>query len=177
MWKWTRNLLLAGVVVWLATPVFGEYYRYTDQNGVLRFTDDLSGVPPDQRPRVETYESTQSHPLPGETAGNRKKIDTSGSVAPPENTARSFAGTWQEEISLKKEELDRMQTVLNKDYTALQNERTRLQAAAPKKGATSEETEAYRQKVAALNVKIVQYEEQLSEYTKKVESFNAQYQK
>lgn len=177
MWKLIRNLLLAGVVVWLATPVFGEYYQYTDQNGVLRFTDDLSGVPPDQRPGVKTYESALSNPVQGETGGNQKKDDASGSVTPPEDNAKYSAGTWQEEIFLKKEELNRIQADLNKNYASLQKERTRLQAAAPKKGAPSEETDAYRQKVAALNVKIVQYEEQLSEYTKKVEKFNAQYKK
>ena len=45
MWKLIRNVLLAGMVVFWATAAFGEYYQYTDQNGVLRFTDDLASVP------------------------------------------------------------------------------------------------------------------------------------
>ena len=53
MWILIRNLLLAGMVVYWATPAFCEYYQYTDQNGVLRFTDNLASIPPDQRPQPD----------------------------------------------------------------------------------------------------------------------------
>jgi hypothetical protein len=39
-----------------ANPVAAEIYRYIDESGVLSFTDDLSKVPPDQRPKVEVVE-------------------------------------------------------------------------------------------------------------------------
>lgn len=44
----------------------GEFYQYTDQNGNLAFTDDMSKVPEDQQPGVETFNAVEndSEPLP-----------------------------------------------------------------------------------------------------------------
>lgn len=39
-----------------ASRAAAEVYRYVDENGVLSFTDDLSRVPSDQRPKVDAVE-------------------------------------------------------------------------------------------------------------------------
>ena len=45
------------LMVALLLPVssYGEFYKYRDENGVIRFTDNLAEVPKDQRPKVESY--------------------------------------------------------------------------------------------------------------------------
>ena len=48
MWMKMVLLILLGAVAYIATPAFGEYYRYRDEGGVLRFTDDLAAIPLDQ---------------------------------------------------------------------------------------------------------------------------------
>lgn len=61
------NRLPAGVLLLLlltATNAGAEIYRYIDENGVPSFTDDLSKVPPDQRPQVETVEHVPGPPRP-----------------------------------------------------------------------------------------------------------------
>lgn len=42
-------------------PVFGvaEYYKYIDENELILFTDDLSKVPEDQRPKVQRYQDRE----------------------------------------------------------------------------------------------------------------------
>ena len=47
--------LLMGFSLFFCLPSFAEFYQYTDQSGVLRFTDDLTLVPEDQRPKVKKY--------------------------------------------------------------------------------------------------------------------------
>jgi len=167
MWKLIRNLLLAGLVVFWATAAFCEYYQYTDQNGVLRFTDDLASVPPDQRPDVKTHQSIESQPSK-KTTGGAVKEKASRSTASPEK------GTWQGRNSQKKQALDQMQAELKATFAALQAERSALEAKAPAKGATFEEKVAYTDKVEALNAKIARYEEQLDAYNEKVNAYNLQ---
>ncbi len=41
----------------ISFPLYAEYYQYTDKDGVLRFTDELSDVPAGQRPHVTTHKS------------------------------------------------------------------------------------------------------------------------
>ena len=173
MWMLIRNLILAGMVVCWATPACCEYYQYTDQNGVLRFTDNLASVPPDQRPDVKTHQSVESQPVQ-QTTGSAVKKKASRSAAAAEKETEPSGGTWQGRNSQKKQELDQMQAELKATFEALQTERSALEAKAPVKGATFEEKVAYTEKVEALNAKIVSYEETLDAYNQKVNAYNSQ---
>ena len=70
MRAWRAKLLLAGALVLLWTTAYGEFYQYTDTNGVLRFTDDLATVPPEQRSDVKTHQSVKSDPVPPAAAAS-----------------------------------------------------------------------------------------------------------
>jgi len=176
MWMLIRNVLLAGMVVFWVAPAFGEYYQYTDPNGVLRFTDDLASVPPDQRPDVKTHQSVESQPSQQTTGGAVKKKASRFAAAGDKENEPS-GGTWQGRNSKKKQELDQMQAELKATFAALQAERTALEAKAPAKGATFEEKVAYTDKVEALNAKIAGYEEQLDAFNEKVNAYNSQVKK
>ncbi len=176
MWMWIRNLLLAGVVVLLAIPVWCEYYQYTDKNGALRFTDDLAAVPQDQRPDVKTYESVKSRPVQAATG---TRVEEKGTVflSPAKNATPSLTGTWKEKISRQADELDLMQAELNQTFVALRNERNALEAKAPAAGVPLEVSNAYQKQVDTLNANIERYEKQHAEYKEKVKAFNAQHRK
>ncbi len=32
-----------------------EFYKYRDESGVLRYTDDMNEIPKDQRPNMDAY--------------------------------------------------------------------------------------------------------------------------
>jgi hypothetical protein len=52
------NFFLSLIILWLmCLPVSAEYYQYTDKDGVLRFTDELSEVPSGQRSNITTHPS------------------------------------------------------------------------------------------------------------------------
>lgn len=176
MWILIRNVLLAGMVVFCATAAFCEYYQYTDRNGVLRFTDNLASVPPDQRPDVKTHQSVESQPVQT-TTGSAVKAKASLPTAAVQKETESSVGTWLERNAQRKLELDQMQADLKATFEALQTERSALGAKAPTKGATFEEKVAYTEKVEALNAKIASYEEQLDAYNEKVNAYNSQLKK
>jgi hypothetical protein len=176
MWTKVKKLLLAGMVLWLATPAFGEYYQYTDQDGVMRFTDDITGVPPNQRPDVKTYKSVKSNSVQATT--DVRAAGMGANTRPsPGNGTRPSDHTWAERSSRNAAELNRMQAKLNETFMALQNERTTLVATAPGPGASSTESVAYRKQVRALNARIDRYEAQFKEYEERQKAFNAEFRK
>ena len=176
MWMLIRNVLLAGMVVLWATPALSEYYQYKDQNGVLRFTDDLSSVPPDQRPDIKTHQSIESQPVQKTTGTVEKETANKVKASPATGTPPS-GGTWQKRNAQKKQELDQMQAELKITFESLQAERAKLETQAPPKDASFKEKVAYTEKVQALNLKIANYESQLDAFNEKVSAYNQQAQK
>lgn len=174
MWNLIVNLLLAGVL--LATPVWGEYYQYTDENGVLRFTDNIASIPQNQRPDVKTHESVKSIPVPKKASARTVGTGTDALPSPASGT-QPIGNNWAERSSRNSAELNRMQVTLNETFMALQNERAATAAKAPGPGASSKESGAYNKQVDALNTKIDRYEEQLKEYKKRQRAFNAEFRK
>lgn len=150
-------LLTAMVFVWVA-PAVGEYYRYTDSDGVVRFTDDLSGVPPDQLPEVKTYESSLGSP------------DAAADSGPQFETASWAAQTYGQAT-----ELDQIQMALNRTFRTLGEERARLESQAIPAWAPVKERDDYRRQVEALNARIERYEAQRADYSRRVDAFNAQF--
>lgn len=175
--SWLKRMLLMVVVVLLATPVYSEYYQYTDSNGVLRFTDNIANVPQEQRPDVKTHQSVKSSPAQPKTRvkaaeeGSRLSTPATGGSSIPE------AGTWNEKLSVQANALDQMQVELDKTFNGLQAERNALAAKMPPAGATAKERDAYRQQVDALNAKIERYEAQYVDFKEKEKAFNARYRK
>jgi hypothetical protein len=115
-----RTLLLPVMVLWLVSPpAYGEYYQYTDTNGVLRFTDDLASVPPEQRPDVKTLQSVKSDPVQPAAAAPVTGNQSPG-TAPSIDGTTPQTGAWNAKIASQANELDRLQVELNKAYRDLQ---------------------------------------------------------
>ncbi len=87
MQKWIRSILVAGMVVLWTMPAWCDYFQYRDENGVLRFTDDLASVPPDQRPGVTTHQSVKSNPVPPKTAVSIENPESRTSASVPTRQA------------------------------------------------------------------------------------------
>lgn len=164
-------LVTAMLAVW-AAPALSEYYRYRDSDGVVRFTDDLSRVPQDQRPDVKTYQS--SAVVPDESAAGpsvRPRADW-GSTASGEDP--SDAAAREEQTYRQAAELDQEQAELKQTFATLGEARASLESQAPPAWAPAAQRDAYRRQVEALNARIHRYEAQRAEYSRRVEVFNAQ---
>ena len=93
-----RYAWIAILLLWLPSMVFAEVYRYTDEDGVQRVTDNLAQVPVDQREGI--YENTEP-----------------AQVIPPQDL------TVEAESLLKtKAELDQEYSALLKEREALESE-------------------------------------------------------
>ena len=172
MRTWTTRLLMAGILVLFASPVWGEYYQYTDRNGVLRYTDNIAAVPADQRPEVKIYESVNSSPIQ-KTGRTGVTARAGASESPADRDAQVATGRWADRLNRQTKEaeaLNRIQTDLSQTFMFLQNEKAALAAKA-----SAAASGDYQKQVDALNAKIARYESQLSDFRKKEKAFNTQY--
>ena len=163
-------LIVAMMSCW-TTHASGEYYQFRDENGVLRFTDDLSSVPPDQRPEVKTHVSIESgsDQAPSAVPVQDKAVTSNESIESESQTADGSPG---KQSSPEVDELNRMQVELNKTFQDLQAERAALEAKAPPQNAPSKEKAAHLELVEAYNAKIADYEAQLETYNRMVNDYN-----
>jgi len=177
-------ILICGFML-LATAAVAEYYQYTDQSGNLRYTDDISQVPEDQKPAMKTFRSEknvskepadeapldENEPQPSEPLAP-ESTDAGGKIDLPdvdEETAADFEeGTLEETAA----ELYRMQKELNNTRAELAAERAEIEAQAPKKNSKSQERIEYSAKIQDLNIRITEYEEDLKAFEKRVNAFN-----
>ncbi|WP_024334941.1 DUF4124 domain-containing protein [Desulfotignum balticum] len=140
--------LCAVVVLVMVSQVYGEYFRYVDENGVASYTDDLSKVPKKQRVDVKSFISVQQeinkNPDFEKQAPTvedpHSSLDPSG---PDEKKA-------YEEFKLLKESLDQEFELLNKARDELAMEGKKLK--------NNTAVRAFNQKASALNDRIKAYE-------------------
>jgi predicted RNase H-like nuclease (RuvC/YqgF family) len=168
MW---RIITLTVVLMFAASWVNSEYYRYTDENGTVRFTDDLTRIPEDQREAVETF---ASEPGPGDkTEAAGVSTDSGFSQETDKNDyVEEYSAPAGDTFESRAAELNQIQAELDKTRRALEQERLKLQSQAPGEDASSKEKLAYRAKVDALNAKIKEYSKDLKAFEEKVEAFN-----
>lgn len=159
----TAKWLLLPLILCLCGPVSAEFYKYTDQNGHVRFTDDLSKVPENQRPDATSYEESQSTPQPPPSS-TAKPEKTKGALErrPKSNIRIESQG---KKIEMKKKELDQEYQALMKEGAHLEEERKNLKS--------QSQIKAYHRKIEAHNDKIYQWEEKQKAYNAEVESHNA----
>lgn len=159
-----RSILVILMTIGLAIPSFAAFYQYTDESGVLRFTDDLTQVPEEQRPKVKKYLEPDDSLTPEQRA--QKALD-----ARQEPAAEEKMGVSKEEYLAEFERLDKKKTGLDQRYTELAKERNGL---AKEKEAISSETELkdYNEKVSSLNKRITAFEREREVFSKEVDAFN-----
>jgi hypothetical protein len=154
--------LIVPLIICTCEPAAADYYKYIDQNGNIRYTDDLSRVPENQRPDVKSYEEFKSSNTPAATAPEKDSVQPTA-----EKTSEVDAGLESEgrQIKEKKDKLD-------KEYQALMKEKARLETEA-KTSKTVDETVVFNQNVSKLNKEIVQYDQKRKALNAEIEAFNA----
>jgi hypothetical protein len=161
-----KMLLLTGVIAALCLPGYCEYYQYKDDDGVLRFTDDISTVPASQRPGVQINPSVNSDAASFLEVGEEQQNIIAQKDLSAAEPALSGKG-WERDVQQQIDELNRMDLSLRKTYTSLQTERSLLEEKEPSRRDAKQKWDAYRSEVKALNNKIEAYEEQVAVYEQK----------
>ena len=142
------------LLILLALPALAsaEIYKYRDQNGVLRFTDNLAEVPVAQRENIDQYQEIRTAPDVAEQASD----NVSGQAAV------------QDVQAVEKELLDE-KAVLDIEYSQLTEMRNGLEAA-PQPN-TAEEIAAHENKIKDYNARLKIYEGKQKAFREKVETY------
>ena len=149
-----RILLLLVALSLIPMPVFAEFYKYKDANGVLRFTDNLLEVPKDQREMIQIYKEVVT-PEPASDIPD----------APKKDAALKNQNNLAEQINNEREALEQ-------SFKDLDTERKSL-LESPSGPQEQEAYEAHRKRIEAFNAKIKAYEEQRRMFQAKVDAYNA----
>jgi chromosome segregation ATPase len=162
-----RSVLVILITIGLAAPSFAAFYQYADESGVLRFTDDLTQVPEEQRPKVKKYLEPDDSLTPEQRA--QKALDARQEPAAEEKMAIP-ENRYLDEF----DRLDKKKTGLDHRYNALAKERDGL---AKEKEAISSEAElkAYNEKISSLNKRITAFKAEREAFSKEVAAFNERF--
>lgn len=143
-----------------------EIYKYIDENGQKRWTDDLSQVPVEQRDSAERMETEATV----ETPSDRTPDDAD----PPEPAEKMEEATSDTDES-NRETLENEKAALDTMYQELLQERQQIEKAkAEAKGAKAKEP--LRKRITAYNEKAEKYEKRLKAFNDNVTKYNQRIQ-
>lgn len=144
-----------------------DMYQYTDQNGQVRWTDDLSQVPEAQRSTAEQTKKTAADTASGETTplGDDASPESGASAA---DAAAPANPTDIDRAALEAEKAD-----LDTQYQQLIEERKVLEQLKAESSDTTDRT-ALNDRIEQYNRKTEAYEQQLNRFNEKVNAYNQQ---
>ncbi len=179
-------VVLFSMVFFFSILANAQIYRYTDEEGVVRFTDDLAQVPPDQRPKTEQYQeydtdSTQveeagaagEKSVRGEAADDSSPDEEEAAVSPGSGDAASEDGEAQEgeyDFETNYKRLEQEREDLAREYEAMLQEKAALE----EEQKLEEGEKLSESEIAKRNEKIREFNERVKEYRKKRELFEKQ---
>ena len=148
--------LIGFSVLLFCMPVSAQFYRYVDEQGVVRFTDDLDKIPEKQRLKATSFEESKSKEAPSESA---QPEENKGSDTLP--SAESF--------SKKTRELEEKRRQLDAEYKALMVKKETIIKMDKK---TRVGIIKYNETITKLNEEIQTYENKRLAFDKEVEAHN-----
>lgn len=157
-------LCISLLILFTYGPATAEFYKYTDADGNVRFTDDLSKVPESQRPNVTSYEESESStpaPSPKKAESDKKSEKSDDDAASKTNAS----------LNDQRGQIQRKQENLKTEYQGLMEEKAKL-AEESKGNKTPEQRIEIERKVKKLNEKIVQYDKKREALNSEIEAFN-----
>ena len=162
--------LLVLSFVWLPATASAEYYKYRDQNGVLRYTDNLADIPKDQRPKTETRSSTEDY-LPAQEPDEAKPEDKKAQEFNKKMEEQRQAISHDMQSGSAGVNLQRIKNSLDQEYAELMKEKEELLKFRGKIKTVSEGRD-YSERVTALNKKNADFEARRQAFQKEAEAFN-----
>jgi hypothetical protein len=143
----------------MSTPVLGEFYRYLDESGNVKYTDDLGQVPEEQRSTAKIY--IESKGIPEE----KTDVSTIEEEEPVQDS--------DQEMDLVKNRLDKEKLELEKEYEALMKEQDAL-FEEQKKAKTRVLIQKFNKSALAFNEKTVGYEKKRRALDERIVKYNSE---
>lgn len=174
-----RYMLIGLFLLLFPALASAEFYRYTDERGVIHFTDNYIEIPENQRPKVEiitrpeetaspvvkteTDRSEETRP-PAERVEGDRPNEEAGAQG-PEAVAEGAQPQQQFESLIKaKTDLDKIYSALAAEKEALEKEE--------KTNKTVESIRAYQNKINLFNQRLADYEKQRQTFQAQADAYN-----
>jgi chromosome segregation ATPase len=146
-----------------------EFYKYVDEEGNVRFTDDINQVPEAQRAKIRSYiESESKEPAEQQVARENEAEQTS------EDQQTDFSGLSDDEsesLEDAKKRIDALKTEIDQEYQALLKEKEQL-AKDKEQAKTRDQIIEFNKKVDNLNKRVAAYEKKGQDYKAQVDAYN-----
>jgi FtsZ-binding cell division protein ZapB len=159
-------IIIGGLFLFVISPVYGDLYKYYDENGILSFTDDLAQVPESQKSDAETVVKTKTD-SPPEAAPDEPK--TQEKAPDPKRLERQKL---MQNLDLELETLTGMRQELDRKYRSLKERRDALEVESETQMSIQEKA-AFKKRIEALNEETLKYREKTDAYEKRVKDYNA----
>ncbi len=159
--------VLTAAFFFFAFAVHAEFYQYTDQSGVVHYTDDYSTIPEQFRPQASAISQVPKDLSPPQ-ADQSQSLDASEI-----NTGST--GDQADNLQGKRKELVKRQETLHQQYKILLNEKEKLEARGGELSKKSE-VQAYNKQVRQLKEKIKTYQEKVSALESEIQKYNKRIQ-
>ena len=149
-----------------------EFYRYTDENGVLRYTDNLQEVPPEKRSQLKKYKEAEDDLTPAQREAKRQQEAEAARQARIRWQQPQKKGAADDGIRIdSRQDFERVKTDLDDAYERLRRKKAALEAERDTLE-TPEDVSLYRSKVRELNEEIQRFEDRRSRFIQKADQFN-----
>jgi flagellar motility protein MotE (MotC chaperone) len=163
------NIIIIIIFLMFSAGASAEFYKYVDEQGNVRFTDDINQVPEAQRAKIRSYiESESQEPAEQEVARENEAEQTS------EDQQTDFSDLSDDESeSLEdvKKRIDGLKSEIDREYQALLKEKEQL-AKDKDKAKTRDQIIEFNKKVDSLNNRVAAYEKKGQDYKALVDAYN-----
>ena len=141
-----------------------EYYKYKDESGVLRYTDDINVIPKDQRPNMDAYSEPADFITPEQ---EQQKVEDT------EKAQKDAEAKRVKEKDAMRVKLDNTKIALDKEYEELKKAKQDLMDARADAIKNAADTKAHQEKVLQLNEGIKDFQNRRKAFAKEVDAYNA----
>ncbi len=155
----------------LSANASAEFYKYTDEEGNIRFTDDINQVPAEQRSKIQSYVESQSREA---TESEAASEDTENPVKQEQQSNFPDLSEDEEEnesLDDAKSRIDTMKQEIDQEYASLVKAKQQL-AKDKTQAKTRKQIIEYNKRVDSLNKRVEAYEEKGKDYKAQVEAYN-----
>ena len=150
-----------------------EFYKYTDEDGNVRFTDDINQVPEEQRSKIRSYVESQSEEVPEQETTQESPEKSEQQANVPDSSEDEAAEGSLEEL---KSRIDAIKEEVEQAYAALLKEKEQL-SEDKKKVKTREQVENYNKRIESYNILGQDFIKKQKERDSLIDDYNARIMK
>ncbi len=149
------------VVFFISQASFSQVYRWVDKKGAVHFTDDITQVPEEFRPKtdgIEAFQEKEETKPEGESIPTKKEIAYKDELGRGEEYWRERVGEWRKKLTEQQGRLETLRIKYNEltekyndsrslvERTSLRKERDKIKTEIEECGAGIDEAKAMMDK-------------------------------